>query len=225
MTRLFEVVELESQTCAIPYCDVGAMLERVSDTAKDDRERAISFCGDGNELSFPSVTGRPTGVVPTCPPGKKHIGDFHTHTLSAYPPGLLSPEKSMRDWNDDFQYRKRVSCVGTPEIDFLEGVPVIQRTIVCHMFKTDDPEYEALRKRFLTASSNAALYEKKIATTLKSRKLTPEEHRYYQAFKNELNALLEEGISKGIIRGCCPYSRADKFAVPDVEGMLAEQKD
>ncbi|GAJ24449.1 unnamed protein product, partial [marine sediment metagenome] len=93
--ELSEILKSKGLTCAIPYARIGEFLRLIDETAKDDKERAIGFCGDGNKLSFPKAIGE-VGTVkpPDCPAGKEKIGDFHTHRLSEE--GLN--EKSMEDW-------------------------------------------------------------------------------------------------------------------------------
>lgn len=213
--KLTEILESEGLTCAIPYAAVGSMLKQTSDTCFDDQERAISFCGDGQRLAFPSMTGR-TRVVPTCPPDKEHIGDFHVRTVESAL--RWRAEKSIRDWDDDLRRRNRVSCVGTPEVE--EGV--LQNAIVCHTFKIDHPEYEAFRNRFLAASSEAAVYEKSLSQ--KRAPKTKEEYETYQKWERSIKGLIDEGIAKGIISACCPIAKADKFTVPDLARSMEAQR-
>lgn len=219
--ELPKLLKSKGLTCAIPYTKVGDMLRMVSETAADDRERAISFCGGPHQLSFPSAIGEVGGVTPPeCPASKEKIGTFHTHRLLEEE----LPEKSMEDWFLDVEEGTQVSCLGFPQIEVSdEGDVFQQRTITCHTFQKNHPEYKDFRDRLFLASFDAMAYEDEVATIMASRDLTPKERAKYWEYKDKVNALLEEGKSKGILTPCVPKVD-EEFSLPDVEAMLAEQK-
>lgn len=219
--ELSEVLKSKRLTCCIPYAKIGEMLRLIDETAKDDKERAISFCGDAG-LSFPSTVGVETVVMPPkCPAGKEKIGDFHTHRLPEEELG----EKSMEDWFSDMGEGSSVSCLGLPQIDVQEGHAVLQRTIICHTFRKDHPKYEDFRDRLFGASLDAMDCEDELTAAIESRDLTAEERAKYWEYKGRVDRLVQEGISKGIISPCVPKTADGKLHVPDVETMLAAQKE
>lgn len=204
--KLSEILKSEELTCAIPYGAVGRMLEMIKETDEDVTERGIAFCGNGQELSFPESVGEPTTVAPPeCPPDKEAVGYFHTH-----PDGII--EKSSADWNNDMDSRSSISCVGAAELD---KELIHRRTIACHRYNKDHPEYEHFRKELRTDSYVAWGIFRQLAS--KPGPLTAFEEKTAVRLYDELNAKVKEGIEKGIISPC-------KFSVPDVERMLEEQK-
>ena len=56
---------------------------------------------------------------------------------------------------DDLRKRRKVSCVGAPQLVLEDSSVFWQRNIVCHRFDTERPEYEDFRERFLPAASEA----------------------------------------------------------------------
>jgi len=218
--KLSELLKSKSLTCAIPYTRISEMLRLIDETAKDDRERAISFCGDA-KLSFPSAVGEVGGVrPPECPAGKEKIGDFHTHRLPEEELG----EKSMEDWLYDMTEDTSVSCLGLPEINVQKGHAVLQRTIACHTFQKHHPKYKNLRDRLFGASLDAMAYEDELVLIIESRDLTAEERAKYREYKGKVTHLVQEGISQGIISPCVPKTTDGEFHLPDVEGILEAQK-
>lgn len=210
--KLNDILKSKELTCAVPHSQVGKMLRMITKSADpEERERAFSFCGDGQELSFPSAIGKPEGVLPPkCPPGKRYMGNFHTH-----PSGIA--EKSAGDWYADTFERHQVSCVGAAEEEFTEGNELIyRRTAVCHTFNTNAPEYEDFRIRLMVTSQVAADYEEALAQ--KPGLITSEERAQQLLYKETIGTLVAEGMQKGIIGACC------KISIADVERMLEEQK-
>lgn len=144
--KLPEVLESKELTCAIPYAAVGQLLEAISETVKDDRERGITLCADGHELAFPQVTGTHGYVMGEgCPVGKKKVGTFHTH-----PRGLT--EKSVDDWFYEMDLKDSVSCMGV-ETESEPGI--IEREITCHTFQKNHPEYKKFRDQFIEVGLDA----------------------------------------------------------------------
>ncbi len=219
--ELSEALKSKGLTCAIPYARIGELLRLIDETAKDDRERAMSFCGQANQLSFPSATGVIGAVKPPeCPAGKEKIGDFHSHRLPEEELG----ETSMEDWFYDMGEGSSVSCLGLPQIDVQEGHAVLQRTIKCHTFQKNHPKYEGFRDRLFGASLDATAYEDELATIIESRDLTAEERAKYREYKGKVTHLVQEGISEGIISPCVPKTDDGKLHIPDLEAMLEAQR-
>lgn len=220
--KLSEVLQSNSLTCAIPYNDIEEMLQMVSDTAKDGKERAIAFCGDDNQLSFPSAVGEEEGGVdiPECPPDKRQIGTFHTHPLDPY----LPTEKSLLDWHEDMDSGTYVSCVGVPAVVGSVSQRIfLQRTILCHTFQKQHPEYEDLRKKLREAALEADLLEGELAEEMMAQHRVPMAQRArYLKYTAKVNDLIKEGKKKGIIVNCIPLSFADELSVPDLGTTLLE---
>ena len=218
--KLDEVLKSEGLTCAIPYADISGVLEAISESMTDGQERAITFCGDGQELSFPQAVGWEFAIAPEeCPPGKETLGDFHTH-IPEEEVEHLPPRHSIWDLEDDLRKRCKVSCVGAPQLVLENNGVYWQRNIVCQRFDTEHPEYEDFRERFLPVVSEAGNYYDLLSMELdlEAREATPEESAEYKEYENKVNALMEEAKSKGIIKSCAPFS------MPDVQRMLTEQK-
>jgi len=218
--KLDEVLRSEGLTCAIPYANISGVLKAISESMADGKERAITFCGDDQELSFPQAVGWEFATAPEeCPPGKETLGDFHTH-IPEEEVEHLPPRYSVYDLEDDLRKRRKVSCVGGPQLVLEDRRVFWQRNIVCHRFDTEHPEYEDFRERFLPAASEAGDYYDWLSTELdlEDREATPEERAEYKEHENKVNALIEEAKSKGIIKSCAPFS------IPDVEGVLTEQR-
>jgi len=183
------------------------MLEMIKETEDKDAERAIAFCGNGQELSFPERIGKPVTVPqPECPIGKEHIGYFHTH-----PGGII--EKSSTDWHIDMASRSSISCIGAAQLD---KELIHRRTIACHRYNKDYPEYESFRKAFMVLTNFIRGVYKELAS--KPGPITEEERKTAMHYKDIMDSEVEEGIEKGIISPC------DKFSMPDVERMLEEQR-
>jgi len=78
--KLDEVLRSEGLTCAIPYANISGVLKAISESMADGKERAITFCGNGQEFSFPQAVGWELAIAPEeCPPAKEMLGAFHTH--------------------------------------------------------------------------------------------------------------------------------------------------
>ena len=217
--KLDEILKSEELTCAIPYADINGMLKAISESMADGQERAITFCGNGQELSFPQAVGWEFAIAPEeCPLDKETLGDFHTHIPEEEVEHLL-PKHSIWDLEDDLCKRRKVSCVGGPQL-VLEDNVYWQRNIVCQRFDTEHPEYEDFRERFLPVASEAGNYYDLLSMELdmENRAATTEESAEYRERGNKVNALIEEAKSKGIIKSCPPFS------MPDAEGMLTEQR-
>lgn len=209
--KLDDILKSKELTCAVPHSQVGKMLRLITKSADpEERERAFSFCGDGQELSFPSAIGKPEGVLPPkCPPSKRYMGNFHTH-----PSGIA--EKSAGDWYADTFERHQVSCVGAEEEEATEEKLVYKKTVVCHTFNTEHPEYEDFRIRLMVMSEVAADYEEALAQ--KPGLITEEARAQQLLYKETIGTLVAEGMQKGIIGAC------NKISIADVERMMEEQK-
>lgn len=222
--KLDEILKSEELTCAIPYADFNGMMGSIRESLGDNRERTIAFCIERHELSFPKEVGEPyMAPVPDCPAGKTKIGTFHTHLDYPSPIKEMPPkktDKSVGDWYIDFLDREQISCVGAPEIKRAPEGVIRQGAIACHRFDIQHPEYEDFRERFLAASAEAIKCELKLVGQITEigDKLRAEELAKYREAKNNVATMLQEGEAKGIISSCCPFS------MPDVEGMLEEQR-
>ena len=218
--KLDEVLKSEGLTCAIPYANISGVLKAISESMVDGKERAITFCGNGQELSFPQAVGWEFAIAPEeCPPGKETLGDFHTH-IPGEEVEHLPPKHSVYDLEDDLRKRRKVSCVGGPQLVLEDSGVFWQRNIVCHRLNIDHPEYRDFRERFLPVSSAAGDYYDMLQAEmeLEDRDPTPEERTKWREHENRVNTLIEEAKSKGIIKSCAPFS------MPDVEGVLTEQR-
>lgn len=216
--KLSDVLKSKSLTCHMPYARIGEMLRLIDETAGDDKERTMSFCGDAGQLSFPSAVGEERAATPPeCPAGQKRIGDFHTHRLPEEGPA----EKSMEDWFYDMAEDVSVSCLGVPEIDVVEGHAIVQRTIACHTFLKSHPKYNDLRGRLFLSSLDAMACEDELVEIMESRGLTAEECAKYHEYKGRVDALVQEGISEGVISPCIPQTADEKLLISDLEGALA----
>lgn len=211
--KLSEILESKELTCAVPYGTIGRMLEMIKETEEEGVERAITFCGNGQELSFPERIGKPTTVAPPeCLPDKEAVGYFHTH-----PAGII--EKSSKDWNNDMASRSSISCIGaTGQKGLIElsEEPVHRRVIACHRYNTDHPEYKHFKRGLMIITNVVGGVYKQLAS--KPGPITEEDYKTAMHYKSILDSNIKEGMEKGIISPC------DKFSVPDVERMLEEQK-
>ena len=217
--KLTEITKSHQLACGIPYAEVGGMLERISESGVDGRERAISFCGDGNELLFPGGLGKPyTVAVPECPPDKERIGTFHTH-----PQGEEFSEKSVGDWRNCFEFRDSVSCLGY-QVTGSGGVK--RKEIACHTIDVGHPEYEEFRDKILPIAHEGAVYGRELTRRYEEEKqeATDEEYDKYMSYRDAISDLMIEGRKKGIIKHCTPSILYERLRIPDVKAMLAEEK-
>lgn len=223
--KLAEILKSRKLTCGIPYVEVGGMLERISESKADGRERSIAFCGKKNELSFPGGLGTTYEVmIPECPSQQEEIGSFHTH-----PRGGPFSQKSLGDWENDLDYRRFVSCFGYPtKVTYIENgeTKVEQQAIVCHTFGTGHPEYEEFRDKFLAIAREGGAYNRQLNKKLheENRPSSDEEYDKYTTYRDAISDLVIEGRRKGIISDCTPDAAFGRFAIADVKAMLAEEK-